>query len=172
MPQGPFSSLEEFRGSIKQWIDADDPQIYAIVDKQNGKLVGRLGYLRIDVANRVIEIGHIVYSPSLQRTTQATEVFYLLAKKAFECGYRRLEWKCDTHNAASRRAALRYGYTFEGIFRQHMIRKGRNRDSAWYSILDKEWPNRKAALEDWMDPNNFDEAGGQKRTLEKVRSQT
>ena len=111
---------------------------------------------------RVIEVGHIVYSPALQRTPLATEAQYLLARYAFETlGYRRYEWKCDALNAASRRAALRYGFTFEGIFRQHMIAKGRNRDTAWFSMLDSEWPARKAAFERWLAPENFAADGRQ-----------
>jgi RimJ/RimL family protein N-acetyltransferase len=167
---GPFTELEGFRDHIKAMAATNDPQMYAILDKKTQRLVGHMSYLRIDVPNRVIEIGHILYAPILQKSTQATEAFYLLAANAFELGYRRLEWKCNAQNAGSRRAALRLGHTFEGIFRQHMIVKGRNRDSAWFSILDHEWPNRKEAFESWMDPSNFDDEGRQIRTLESFRT--
>jgi RimJ/RimL family protein N-acetyltransferase len=115
---------------------------------------------------RVIEVGHIVYSPALQRTPLGTEAQYLLARYAFETlGYRRYEWKCDALNAASRGAAQRYGFTFEGVLRQHVIAKGRNRDTAWFSILDGEWPQRKANFERWLSPDNFDADGRQKLSL-------
>ena len=122
--------------------------------------------MEIRPAMRVVEVGHIVYSPALQRTPLATEAQYLLARYAFETlGYRRYEWKCNALNAPSRRAALRFGFTFEGIFRQHMIVKGRNRDTAWFSMLDSEWPARKAAFERWLAPENFDSDGRQKTKL-------
>jgi RimJ/RimL family protein N-acetyltransferase len=122
--------------------------------------------LRIEPAHRSIEVGWILYAPALQRTVGATEAMYLLAKHAFEdLGYRRYEWKCDALNAPSRRAALRLGFTFEGIFRQHMIVKGRNRDSAWFSLLDTEWPARRDAFERWLDPANFDAQGRQRVAL-------
>ena len=123
--------------------------------------------------HRVIEVGNVVYAPALQRTPLATEAQYLLAGYAFETlGYRRYEWKCDALNAASRRAALRYGFTFEGIFRQHMIGKGRSRDSAWYAMLDGEWPARKRAFERWLRPENFDAAGHQKTALHVMTDRT
>jgi RimJ/RimL family protein N-acetyltransferase len=119
----------------------------------------------------VIEIGHIWFAPALQRTRAATEAIYLLARHAFDdLGYRRLEWKCDSLNAPSRRAADRFGFTYEGIFRQHMITKGRNRDTAWYSIIDSEWPSRREAFEAWLAPGNFDEEGRQRRSLAEYRS--
>lgn len=125
--------------------------------------------MNINPAMRVIEVGSIIYSPALQRTPLGTEAQYLLARYAFETlGYRRYEWKCDALNASSRRAALRYGFVFEGIFRQHMIRNGRNRDTAWFSIVDGEWPARKAAFERWLSPDNFDAAGRQIESLDRA----
>ena len=152
-------------------MKSKDPQVYTIFALRTKQPVGKLALMRIDVKNRVIEIGHVLFSKSLQRTTAATEAFYLLACKAFEDGYRRLEWKCDSLNEPSRRAGLRFGFTFEGVFRQHMIRKGRNRDSAWHSIIDKEWPSRRKALEMWMDHGNYDEDGGQKKDLRTIRKE-
>ena len=142
----------------------DSPYSYAVVNA--GRAVGIATLMEIRPAMRAIEVGHIVYSPALQRTALATEAQYLLARYAFETlGYRRYEWKCNALNAASRRAALRFGFTFEGILRQHMIAKGRNRDTAWYSMLDSEWPARKAAFERWLAPDNFDADGHQKTPL-------
>ena len=170
MPYGPFSELEPFKAHIAQLSKSKDPQFYVIADSKSDQLLGHLSFLRVDEKNRTIEIGHVLYARSLQRTTIATEVQYLLANQAFEHGFRRLEWKCNACNTASRRAALRFGYACEGVFRQHMIVKGRNRDSAWFSILDKEWPNRKKALEMWMAPDNFDEHGRQRRALWSLRT--
>jgi RimJ/RimL family protein N-acetyltransferase len=125
--------------------------------------------MEIRPAMRVIEVGHIVYSPALQRTPLGTEAQYLLARYAFETlGYRRYEWKCDAHNAPSRRAALRYGFVFEGILRRHMIAKGRTRDTAYFSMLDSEWPARKAAFEKWLTPENFDASGKQRTSLSEL----
>jgi len=127
--------------------------------------------MRIVPEHGVIEIGHIWLSPQLQRTRQATEAIYVMARYAFDgLGNRRLEWKCNAENTASRRAAERFGFTFEGVFRQHMVIKGRNRDSAWYAMTDAEWPARRAAFEAWLSPDNFDDDGRQRRTLEEVRS--
>ena len=126
--------------------------------------------MRIEPAHRVIEVGSILYTPVFQRTTGATEAMYLMARHVFEdLGYRRYEWKCDALNLPSRRAALRLGFTFEGIFRQHMIVKGRNQDTAWYSMIDTEWPSRKARFEQWLDPGNFDANGHQKVALEALQ---
>ena len=139
---------------------------FAIVDKPSGRAVGYASLMRIDVTNRVIEVGNILYTPALQRTAGATEAMYLLARYVFEeLGYRRYEWKCNALNEPSRKAALRLGFTFEGIFRQHFIVKGRNRDTAWFSMLDSEWPAIKADFEHWLDPANFDAAGRQKTPL-------
>jgi RimJ/RimL family protein N-acetyltransferase len=125
--------------------------------------------MRIDPANRVIEVGHVMYTPAMQRSARATEAQYLFARHVFdELGYRRYEWKCDNLNAPSRRAAERFGFTFEGVFRQHMIVKGRNRDTAWFAMLDGEWPARKAAYERWLKPDNFDGQGRQKTSLSEL----
>lgn len=169
LPYGPFADPKSF----SEWLDTraplDDPYAYVILDKNN-KAVGIATLLEIRPAMRVIEVGHILYSPALQRTPLATDAQYLLARYAFETlGYRRYEWKCDSLNASSRRAAERFGFTFEGIFRQHMIRKGVNRDTAWFSMLDGEWPQCKAAFEAWLAPSNFDNDGRQKKSLAAFR---
>ncbi len=158
---GPFATEAEFSAFIAKRAAAPDPYAYAIVDLA-GRAVGYFTLLRIVPDMRVIEVGHVLYSPALQRTRLGTEAQYLLARYAFETlGYRRYEWKCNALNAASRRAALRYGFTFEGIFRQHIIAKGRNRDNAWFSMLDGEWPARKANFERWLAPDNFTADGSQ-----------
>jgi RimJ/RimL family protein N-acetyltransferase len=126
--------------------------------------------MRIKPQHGVIEVGNVVFSPMLQRSRAATEAMYLMASHVFDrLGYRRYEWKCNAENAASRRAAQRFGFTFEGIFRRHMVTKGRNRDTAWFSMLDEEWPDRKRAFEAWLDPANFDADGGQRRGLTQIR---
>jgi RimJ/RimL family protein N-acetyltransferase len=162
---GPFPDASDFRAFLPTRVEADDPYAYAILDS-SGRAVGYFTLLQIRPDMRVIEVGHVLYSPSLQRTPLGTEVQYLLARYAFETlGYRRYEWKCNALNAASRRAALRYGFVYEGTFRQHLIAKGRNRDNAWFSMLDSEWPKRKAAFERWLAPENFDGSGRQKISL-------
>ncbi len=162
---GPFTSAAEFTPFLAMRATADDPYAYAIVDPA-GRAVGYVTLLRIVPDMRVIEVGHVIYSPALQRTPLGTETQYLLARYVFETlGYRRYEWKCDALNAASRRAALRYGFTYEGTFRQFMIAKGRNRDTAWFSMLDGEWPTRKANFERWLAPENFTADGRQKLSL-------
>ena len=127
-------------------------------------------YLRIEAVHKVIEVGHILFTPKLQRTVAATEAMFLMAQHVFELGYRRYEWKCNSLNAPSLRAARRLGFTFEGVFRQHMIVKGRNRDTAWFSMLDSEWPARKTSFEHWLDAKNFDENGVQKLSLSAANS--
>jgi RimJ/RimL family protein N-acetyltransferase len=163
---GPFANAAEFVPFLAMRAAADDPYAYAIVDRAN-RAVGYVTLLRIVPDMRVIEVGHVLYSPTLQRTPLATEVQFLLARYVFETlGYRRYEWKCDALNAASRRAALRYGFIYEGTFRQFMITKeGRNRDNAWFSMLDGEWPARKANFERWLAPENFTADGKQKVSL-------
>jgi RimJ/RimL family protein N-acetyltransferase len=164
--EGPFSDRGAYQEHLVQKAATDDPLFFAILDNQTHRAVGRASYLRIEPAHRVIEVGNILYTPQLQRTAGATEAMYLMARYVFEdLGYRRYEWKCNALNEPSRRAALRLGFAFEGIFRQHMIVKGRNRDTAWYSMLDSEWPQRKQAFERWLDPANFDAHGHQKSTL-------
>jgi len=162
---GPFGDFQTFSAWIGSRIPLDDPYSYAIVDA-DGRPRGIAALMEIRPAMRSCEVGHVVYSPELQRTRLATEAQYLLACYVFETlGYRRYEWKCNALNAASRRAALRLGFKFEGILRQHMIAKGRNRDTAYFSMLDSEWPARKAAFERWLAPENFDELGQQKVSL-------
>jgi RimJ/RimL family protein N-acetyltransferase len=168
---GPFANCEEFSAFIAKCAAASDPYAYAIVDLA-GRAVGYFTLLRIVPEMRVVEVGHVLYSPVLQRTPLGTEAQYLLARYVFEAlGYRRYEWKCDALNAASRRAALRYGFVYEGTFRQYMIAKGRNRDNAWFSMLDSEWPERKRNFERWLDPDNFDRNGRQKVSLAALNGQ-
>jgi RimJ/RimL family protein N-acetyltransferase len=158
---GPFTNEAEFAAFIAKRAAAADPYAYAIIDKA-GNAVGYFTLMEIRPEMRVIEVGHVLYSPALQRTPLGTEAQYLLARYAFETlGYRRYEWKCHSLNAASRRAALRYGFVYEGILRQQIIAKGRNRDNAWFSMLDSEWPARKANFERWLAPENF--AGGKQK---------
>lgn len=164
--EGPFANRADFDSHLKQKASSDDPLFFAILDRSSRDAVGYAAYMRIEPAHRVIEVGSILFTPRLQRTIGATEAMYLMARHVFEdLGYRRYEWKCDALNAPSRRAALRLGFTFDGIFRQHMIIKGRNRDTAWFSMVDAEWPKRKAAFERWLDPANFDANGRQKASL-------
>jgi RimJ/RimL family protein N-acetyltransferase len=170
MAYGPFADTASFGEHLERQAAGDDPLFYAVVDAASGRAAGIVSFLRIEPADGVIEIGHIWFGAPLQRTAAATEAILLLARHAFEeLGYRRLEWKCDAANARSRRAAARFGFTFEGVFRQHMIVKGRNRDTAWYSIVDGEWPAAGAAFDAWLAPENFDSGGRQRRTLEQLR---
>jgi RimJ/RimL family protein N-acetyltransferase len=163
---GPFADFKEFAADIEVKAKAADPHYFAILDNSSGRAVGYESLMRIDPPNRVIEVGGIMYSPAMQRTAGATEAQYLLAAYVFDAlGYRRYEWKCNNLNAPSKRAAKRFGFSFEGVFRQHMIVKGRNRDTAWFAMLDGEWPARKAAYERWLAPENFDDAGGQNLRL-------
>jgi RimJ/RimL family protein N-acetyltransferase len=164
--EGPFLVREAFNAHIRQKALSEDPLFFALLDKRSGEAVGYAAYMRMEPAHRVIEVGSILFTPRLRQTVGATEAMYLMARHVFEdLGYRRYEWKCNMLNAPSRSAALRLGFTFEGIFRQHMIIKGRNRDTAWFSMLDSEWPARKAAFERWLDPSNFDANGHQKQSL-------
>jgi RimJ/RimL family protein N-acetyltransferase len=166
LPYGPFESLAAYRAWADQVAATDDPQFHAIVDAASDRPVGIASLMRIDTANGVIEVGHIKYTPALQRTAAATEAMYLLMRRVFdELGYRRYEWKCDALNAPSRAAAVRLGFMFEGIFRQAIVYKGRNRDTAWYSIIDGEWPALKSAYEWWLAADNFDAQGRQRRRL-------
>ena len=162
MGYGPFGSLAAYRA----WMDAsclgDDPLFHAIIDRPTGKAVGVASYIRIEPKDGVIEVGHICYSPLAQQTPIATEAMFLMMSRVFdELGYRRYEWKCNALNEPSRHAATRLGFTYEGIFRQMMISKGRNRDTAWYAIIDKEWPALKAAYETWLAADNFTADGNQ-----------
>lgn len=167
---GPFASADDYRAWIETRASGDDPLFFAVL--VDGAPRGVVSYLRTDVANGVTEIGHIWYSPSIQRTRATTEAAYLLARRAFdELGYRRLEWKCDALNAPSRRAAVRFGFRFEGVFKHHMVVKGRNRDTAWYAITEDEWPAVRAAFEAWLDPGNFGPGGRQHRRLAELMPQ-
>ncbi|MES2906143.1 MAG: GNAT family protein [Pseudomonadota bacterium] len=170
MKTGPFSDEAAFMELQKERATSSDPFTYVILDHEGAPLgLSCLMNIRPDL--RVIEVGNIFYAPALQRTPLGTEAQYLLMRYVFEdLGYRRYEWKTSTLNAASRRAGQRYGFTFEGIFRQNDIVKGRNRDTAWYSIIDKEWPTRKAAFEIWLAPDNFDSEGRQKKTLAHIEA--
>lgn len=169
---GPFSDRAGFDAWLARYQGSPDPFAHALIDKASGKASGMASYMRMEPAHRVIEIGSIWYARTLQRTRAATEAMYLLARNAFETlGYRRYEWKCNTFNAPSRRAAVRLGFTYEGLFRQHMISRGRTRDTAWFSMLDHEWPQRKRAFERWLDPQNFDANGQQRAPLSSFASQ-
>ena len=162
---GPFADRGAFAAWLPEREQLKDPYYYAIVDK-SGRAVGVFSLLEIRPAMRNVEVGHVVYSPALQRKPLATEAQYLLAKYAFETlGYRRYEWKCNVLNEASYNAALRLGFSYEGLFRQHMIVKGRSRDTAWFAMLDGKWPTRKAAFERWLAPDNFDSNGLQRTKL-------
>ena len=163
---GPYADPQVFKASLAAKVQSEDPLFFAIIDNASGEAVGYQTFLRIEPAHRVIEVGNILYTPAMQRTIGATEAQYLFAAHVFDAlGYRRYEWKCNDLNAPSKRAALRYGFAFEGVFRQHMIVKGRNRDTAWFAMLDSEWPRRREAFERWLDPGNFDPAGRQKTSL-------
>jgi RimJ/RimL family protein N-acetyltransferase len=165
--EGPFASEAEMRRDLEAKQTATDCVFFAIVPATTGQAAGFACYLRMEPAHGVIEVGNILLSPALQRTTAATEAMYLMARHVFEdLGYRRYEWKCNAENLPSRRAAERLGFIFEGIFRQHMVVKGRNRDTAWFSMLDSEWPARKRDFEAWLDPANFDAEGRQRRCLQ------
>jgi RimJ/RimL family protein N-acetyltransferase len=169
LPDGPFAAQADFERDMETKTASKDPLFHAIVDNVSRRAVGRASFMRIESKHRCLEVGSILYSPALQRTRGATEAMYLMARHVFETlGYRRYEWKCNALNEPSRRAALRLGFAFEGIFRQHMIVKGQNRDTAWFSLLDHEWPRRKQALEAWLAPANFDANGAQIRPLAEL----
>jgi RimJ/RimL family protein N-acetyltransferase len=170
LPYGPFPSFDLYRDYLAAASRRDDPLCHAIVDLASGHAVGVASLMRIDRAAGVIEIGGINYSPRLQRQPAATEAMYLLMRRVFdELGYRRYEWKCDCLNAPSRAAAQRLGFRYEGLFRQATVYKGRNRDTAWFSILDSEWPTLRAAFERWLGPANFDGDGNQRASLAGLR---
>jgi RimJ/RimL family protein N-acetyltransferase len=162
---GPFADLPSYRAWMSASCLGDDPLFFTIVDKADNRPAGVASYLRITPAAGSIEVGAIHFAPRLQRHAAATEAMYLMMKRAFELGYRRYEWKCDALNAPSRAAAQRLGFSFEGIFRQAIVTKGRNRDTAWYAIIDSEWPALHKAFLTWLDPANFDSAGRQRRRL-------
>jgi RimJ/RimL family protein N-acetyltransferase len=173
MPCGPFADA----GALRNWLDSvtrrPDPMFFAILDAQTGDPVGFASFLRIDPANGVIEVGWIAFSPLLQRRPAATEAMHLMMARVFDdWGYRRYEWKCDTLNAGSRRAAERLGFRYDGLFRQAVIYKQRNRDTAWFSVLDGDWPAIRAAQRAWLAPDNFDADGQQRQNLGEMMSET
>jgi RimJ/RimL family protein N-acetyltransferase len=163
---GPFDDRDIFTDAIGAKARAADRVYFAIVDRHSNDAIGYACYLRIKPAHRTIEVGDVLFTPRLQQTAAATEAMFLMARHAFEdLGYRRYEWKCNALNMPSRRAAERLGFTFEGIFRQHMIVKGENRDTAWFAMIDSEWPRRRQTFEAWLDPANFGPSGKQRRPL-------
>jgi RimJ/RimL family protein N-acetyltransferase len=171
MSEGPFAGRAEFDVAFDSKAGSADPLFFAIIDNATSLAVGQASYLRIDPRHRVIEVGNILFTPALQRSSGATEAMYLMARHVFDdLGYRRYEWKCNALNEPSRRAALRLGFIFEGVFRQHMIIKGRNRDTAWFSMLDSEWPVRRTNFERWLAPSNFDPAGRQVLSLSNLNA--
>ena len=168
---GPFASLEQFRDLMRAHFFGQDPLCHIIIDRTSGRAAGMASYMRIDPAMGSIEVGSIAYSPRLQKSRAATETMYRMMRRAFdELGYRRYEWKCNPLNEPSRAAALRLGFQYEGLFRQAMVTKGRNRDTTWFSVIDSEWPTLRAAFERWLDPANFTADGTQRRSLASLRS--
>jgi len=162
---GPFAAFAEYSAWVEKVSVGDDPLFHAIIDLNTQKAVGVAAYMRIDSANGVVEIGSLRFSPLMQRTPVATEAMYLMMRHAFELGYRRYEWKCDSLNAPSRAAAQRFGFSYEGVFRQAVVNKQRNRDTAWFSIIDSEWPALNDAFTRWLAPDNFDAGGKQRVSL-------
>lgn len=170
MFDGPYRDAAEM-GQAMEWAETtDDPLFFTIARRADQRPLGRAAYMRIKPEHGTIEIGGILFAPELQRTAAATEAIYLMIRHAFDLGYRRVEWKCDALNEASRRAAARFGFAYEGVFRQHMVIKGRNRNTAWFAITDGEWPGIRAGFEAWLAPENFDGQGRQRRRLEDCRS--
>ncbi|SDS35336.1 Protein N-acetyltransferase, RimJ/RimL family [Brevibacterium siliguriense] len=172
LPQSPQTERGDFDSWIAEAADSPDPLFFAVVDRSTGRAEGRQALMRIDAANGVMEIGHILWGPALRRTRAATEALFLCADLAFASGFRRFEWKCDDANAPSKAAAKRFGFTFEGVFRQHLVYKGRNRDTAWFSIIDSEWPVLRSAYEAWLDEANFDDSGAQRQSLRELISES
>jgi RimJ/RimL family protein N-acetyltransferase len=168
LPYGPFESLDGYRNWVDGVSRVSDPLFHAVIDGTTDKAVGVASFLRITPASGSIEVGHINYSPALQRTPAATEAMYLMMKRAFEAGYRRYEWKCDALNVRSRAAAQRLGLSYEGVFRQATVYKGRNRDTAWYAAIDSEWPELESAFTRWLAPSNFDGEGRQRVRLTEL----
>jgi RimJ/RimL family protein N-acetyltransferase len=171
MPVGPFPTRAVHRAWVEAAQASDDPLHFAVRDVASGRATGTASFLRIDPAGGVIEVGYIAFTPALQRTVQSTEAMALMMGRVFdELGYRRYEWKCDSLNEKSRRAAERLGFSYEGLFRQAIVYKGRSRDTAWYAIIDREWPRVREAFERWLDPGNFDATGQQRRALAEIRA--
>lgn len=161
-----------FRAWLEKTAASEDPLHFAVIDRASGRIAGRQSLMRIDAANGVVEIGNILWNDPVARRPAATEALFLFARHAFDTlGYRRFEWKCNDRNEPSKRAALRFGFTFEGVFRQHMVVKGENRDTAWFAMIDRDWPAIRGAFEAWLAPENFDGEGGQKRRLDDIRAQ-
>ncbi len=169
LPHGPFAAESDYRAWVELKQGENDPYFYAILDQQTGKAIGVASYLRIDPGARTIEVGWITYSPLLQRSRIATEAMFLLMRNAFDLGYRRYEWKCNVLNDSSMRAAGRLGMTYEGTFRQATVVKGRNRDTAWFAIVDSQWPAMEQAFQRWLEPENFDDQGKQLVSLATLR---
>ena len=165
LPYGPFTTRDDYEVWLTDVCKKTDPQFHAIIDLKSNTAVGVASYLRISPEAGSIEVGHLCFSPLLQATVAATEAMYLMMKKVFDAGYRRYEWKCNALNDHSRQAAKRLGFSYEGIFRQAAVVKGRNRDTAWFSIIDTEWPHLKSGFEEWLSPTNFDDNGVQKHKL-------
>jgi RimJ/RimL family protein N-acetyltransferase len=164
-------SPQDFESYVGQLMRSEDPLHFAVIDLETRLAVGTAALMRIEPVHGVIEVGHIAFSPRMQRTRIGTEAIFLFMRLAFdELGYRRFEWKCDSLNAPSRAAAERYGFSFEGIFRRAVVYKGRNRDTAWYSVIKEEWPQVRAAFEAWLDPLNFRDDGNQRRSLREIRA--
>lgn len=172
LPYGPFESFESYHAWLAQNSTGEDPIFFAVIDHTHRSAVGVASYMRINPEAGSVEVGGINYSPLLQRKPAATEAMYLMMKHAFSLGYRRYEWKCNALNAASRAAAQRLGFSFEGVFRQASVVKGHNRDTAWYSVVDSEWPSLNAAFSRWLDPSNFDEQGKQRVRLSILTAPT
>jgi RimJ/RimL family protein N-acetyltransferase len=168
LPYGPFDSFSSYRAWIEQSASSADPLFFAIISNESGTAVGVASYLRIDPANGSIEVGHLNFSPLMQQTPVATEAMWLMMREAFALGYRRYEWKCNALNMPSRAAAQRLGLSFEGIFRQAAVVKGRSRDTAWYAAIDKEWPALNEAMQKWLAPENFDADGRQRVALSQL----
>lgn len=168
LTSGPFADFAAYRAWVEKAAAGNDPLFFAIIDLKAQKAVGVASYMRIDPANGVIEIGSLRFSPLMQRTPVSTEAMYLMMRNVFALGYRRYEWKCDSFNMPSRAAAQRFGFTYEGIFRQAVVYKGRSRDTAWFSIIDSEWPAIDAAFTQWLAPENYDAAGKQRVALSSL----
>lgn len=171
LPYGPFADQEAFDAWIASNAASADPLFFAVIDRASGQAQGLLSYLRMAPEHGSIEIGHIAFGRVMQRTAKASEAVFLLADHAFALGNRRLEWKCNAANQRSMRAAARFGFRYEGLFRQHLVVKGRNRDTAWFAILDGEWPTLQQAFQRWLAADNFDDQGRQRFSLEQLRAQ-
>lgn len=172
LPYGPFPDAAAYRAWVERVAEREDPRFFAVRDLRRDEPAGVASLMRITPEHGRIEVGHICFAPALQRTPAASEAIFLLADWAFAAGYRRFEWKCDAANAASRRAALRFGFAYEGVFRNDMVVKGANRDTAWFAMVDRDWPELRAAHIAWLDPANFDAAGRQRARLGDLTAPT